>query len=152
VADADLVLHVVDGSHPDPATQLSAVRQVLAEVGALDVPEVVVVNKTDAADPVVLQRLLAAEPGSVAVSARTGAGLDELRERIAARLPEPDVRVELLVPYTHGEVLARVHDVGLVDELEHTGDGTRVVARVPGWVAADLARYDVAAPAAEGHG
>src|SRR4029079_5276325 len=90
VGGADLMLHVVDGSHPDPAGQLGAVREVLTEIGALGVPEIVVVNKADIADPVLLSRLSTAEPGAVAVSARTGAGLDELRARIAVGLPRPD--------------------------------------------------------------
>ncbi|MGZ4476055.1 MAG: GTPase HflX, partial [Nocardioides sp.] len=75
VADADLIVHVVDGSHPDPEGQLSAVREVFAEIGASQVPELVVINKADAADPVVVQRLQRAEPHSVVVSAKTGEGI-----------------------------------------------------------------------------
>jgi GTP-binding protein HflX len=141
VAQADLVLHVVDGSHPDPASQLAAVREVFAEIDAVDVPELVVVNKADVADPVVLRRLLAAEPGAVAVSARTGEGLDELRTRIGAALPQPDVDVELLVPYDRGDVIARIHRHGKVRRLDHGDDGTAVSALVPGWLTADLAPF-----------
>ena len=102
VADADLVLHVVDGAHADPEEQVRAVREVLAEVGAHEVPEVVVVNKTDAADPLVVSRLLRVEHGAVAVSARTGDGLDELRAVIEGRLPRPPVELEALVPVRPG--------------------------------------------------
>lgn len=84
VADAHLVLHVVDGSNPEPEAQLASVREVLAEVVAGGLREVVVVNKADAADPDVLSRLLAAEPGSIAVSARTGEGIEALHRRSAA--------------------------------------------------------------------
>ncbi|MGL5852098.1 MAG: GTPase HflX, partial [Phycicoccus sp.] len=98
VADADVLLHVVDGSHPDPEGQLTAVRTVLADVDAADVKEVVVVNKADVADPQVVDRLLRHEKHAVAVSARTGAGLDALREIVAAELPQPDVGVDVLVP------------------------------------------------------
>ena len=75
VADADLILHVVDGSHPDPEGQIAAVREVFAEIGACDVPELIVINKADAADPLVLARLQRAEPHSVVVSAKTGEGI-----------------------------------------------------------------------------
>ncbi|HEU5035206.1 MAG TPA: GTPase HflX [Mycobacteriales bacterium] len=145
VADADLVLHVVDGSHPDPRSQLAAVREVFGEIDALDVPELVVVNKADAADPAVVRRLLAAEPTAVAVSARTGAGLEELRGRVAALLPSYDVDVHLLVPYDRGDVVARLHRHGLVDEVEHTDAGTRVAARVPGWMSPELSAFALAA-------
>jgi GTP-binding protein HflX len=114
VADADLVLHVVDGSHPDPEGQLAAVREVFAEVGAGEVPEIVVVNKADAADPVVLQRLLRREPHAMVVSARTGQGVDELLKLIESELPRPSVEVAALVPYTLGDLVSRAHAEGEV--------------------------------------
>ncbi len=130
VADADLVLHVVDGSHPDPEGQLAAVREVLADVGAQTVRELVVVNKCDAADPLVVERLLRREPGAVAVSARTGEGLDALLDAVAAALPRPDVEVDVVVPYQRGDLVSRVHADGEVLSLDHTEAGTRVRARV----------------------
>jgi GTP-binding protein HflX len=143
VSAADLVLHVVDASDADPAGQLSAVREVFGEIGALEVPEIVVVNKTDVADAGVVRRLLRDEPGAVVVSARTGEGLDDLRTRIATALPRPDVDVSVLVPYDRGDVVARIHRHGLVDRVEHTAEGTRIDARVPAAVAADLEGYAV---------
>ena len=77
VADSDLILHVVDGSHPDPEGQIAAVREVFAEIGATTVPELIVINKADAADPMVLARLRQREPHSVVVSAKTGEGIAE---------------------------------------------------------------------------
>jgi GTP-binding protein HflX len=147
VAAADLVLHVVDGSHPDPASQLAAVREVFGEIDALGVPELVVVNKADIADPAFLRRLAVAEPSAIAVSARTGVGLDELQRRIAEQLPRPDVDVSLLVPYARGDVLARVHEHGVVGTVEHTEVGSRVQARVPGWLVRELAEFSAATSA-----
>jgi GTP-binding protein HflX len=141
VADADLVLHVVDGSHPDPEGQLAAVREVLADVGAHRVSELVVVNKADVADPAVVARLLARSPHAVAVSARTGEGLDELMDRIAEVLPRPDVEVDVLVPFDRGDLVSRVHGDGEVISEEHTGDGTRLKARVHASLARDLAAF-----------
>ncbi len=145
-ADADLVLHVVDGSHPDPEGQLAAVREVLGDVGAVDVPELVVVNKADAADPVVVDRLLRRERDVVAVSARTGAGITELVERIAQALPRPNVEVDVLVPFRRGDLVNRVHTDGEVLSEEHTVDGTRLRAKVHAALAAELvAELDPAA-------
>jgi GTP-binding protein HflX len=141
VADSDLVLHVVDGSHPDPEGQLAAVRDVLADVGAREVPELIVVNKADVADPDDLARLLARHPRAIAVSARTGAGMDELMDRIAEVLPRPDVEVDVLVPFDRGDLVSRVHGDGEVISEEHTELGTRLKARVHGSLARELAAF-----------
>ncbi len=138
VAEADLILHVVDGSDADPEGQLRAVREVLGEIGAADVPEIVVVNKTDVADPLVVSRLLRLERGAVALSARTGHGIAELREVIEAQLPRPPVELEALVPYDRGELVSRMHRTGEVISVEHEPGGTRVRARVSEGLAAAL--------------
>ncbi|GAA2925747.1 GTPase HflX [Streptomyces enissocaesilis] len=141
VGDSDLILHVVDGSHPAPEEQLAAVREVIRDVGALDVPEIVVINKADAADPVVLQRLLRIERHAIAVSARTGAGMAELLALIDSELPRPEVEIEALVPYTQGGLVSRAHAEGEVISEEHTGEGTLIKVRVHEELAADLAPY-----------
>ncbi|PRY18478.1 GTPase HflX [Kineococcus rhizosphaerae] len=145
VAESDVVLHVVDGSHPDPEGQLAAVRAVLSDLyterDAPAVPELVAINKADAADPEVLDRLLRKEKNAVAVSARTGAGMDELLARIAEMLPVPDVELEVVVPYDRGELVHRVHTTGQVLDEEHTADGTRLLARVRPRLAAELERF-----------
>ena len=141
VGDADLLLHVVDGSHPDPEGQISAVRAVLADVDATDVKEIIVVNKTDAADPEVIDRLLRNERHAIAVSARTGEGMDALRELIAVELPQPDITVEVLVPYARGDLVSRVHESGEILSSEHVAEGTRISARVGADLAGELAAY-----------
>lgn len=131
VADADLILHVVDGSHPDPEGQLAAVREVFADIeGATDVPEIVVINKADAADQDVLDRIARAERDSIVVSARTGAGIDELMALIERRLPRLDHEVTLLVPYDRGDLISRAHKEGEVLSVDHVEDGTVLHARV----------------------
>jgi GTP-binding protein HflX len=141
VADADLVLHVVDGSDGDPEAQLDAVRVVLREIGADGLPELVVINKADAADPLALARLRRREPNSVVVSARTGEGLAELLAVIERDLPRLDREVRLLLPYDRGDLVARVHDLGEVLKLEHTGEGTELHARVPESLTGEIERY-----------
>jgi GTP-binding protein HflX len=143
VGDADLLLHVVDGSHPDPEGQIAAVREVLADVQASRLPEVVVVNKADAADPEVLDRLRRREPTAVVVSARTGQGLAELRARIDELLPRPDVEVQVLVPYDRGDLVSRTHTDGDVLTERHTEHGTWLHAKVMPSLAADLAPFAV---------
>jgi GTPase len=141
VAEADLILHVVDGSDADPRSQISAVREVLAEIGAGDVPELVVFNKADAADPILLKGLQLAEPQSVVVSARTGDGLDGMLAEIERVLPRPGAEVSVVVPYERGDLLARAHSEGEVLRVEHTGAGTALTARVPPGLAAELDRF-----------
>ena len=141
VSDADLIVHVVDGSHPDPEGQLAAVREVFAEIGADKVPELVVINKADAADPLVLARLRTAEPHSVVASAKTGEGITEVLVAVEGDLPRPGVPFEALLPYGRGDLLNRIHTAGEVEELEHTGDGTLVRGRVNADLAGDLEPY-----------
>ncbi|MFE3327268.1 GTPase HflX [Streptomyces sp. NPDC059176] len=145
VGQSDLILHVVDGSHPAPEEQLAAVREVIRDVGAVDVPEIVVINKADAADPLVLQRLLRIERRAIAVSARTGAGVQELLGLIDAELPRPQVEVDVLLPYTQGALVSRVHAEGEVLSEDHTIEGTRLKARVHEELAAALGPYVPAA-------
>ncbi|RRD49083.1 GTPase HflX [Arachnia propionica] len=142
-ATADLLLHVVDASDPDPEGQITAVREVLAEIGAIGVPELLVCNKADRADAMTLMALRANHPDSVVVSARTGQGLAELAEAVEARLPNPEVPVDVLVPYTRGDLMDRIHRTGTIEELEHTAEGTRVRARVRPALADELKDFGV---------
>jgi GTPase len=138
VAQADLVLHVVDGGDADPQAQLSAVRAVLAEIGAADVPEIVVINKADTADPIAVKGLEARERGCVVVSAQTGAGIEDLLAAMDARLPRRDPEVRVLVPYGRGDLVARAHQEGEVLAVRHAAEGTELTARVPPGLAAEL--------------
>jgi GTPase len=141
IGDADLVLHVVDGAHPDPAEQVRAVREVLAEVHADKLPELLVINKTDAADEETLLRLKRQWPGAVFVSARTGAGIEELRAAVEELLPRPAVEIQVRLPYDRGDLVARVHQRGEVLGTRHTEDGTELHVRVDRALAAELAPY-----------
>src|SRR6476660_6131727 len=141
VGEADLLLHVVDGSHPDPEGQISAVRGVLADVDAADVKEVIVVNKADAADPEVLDRLRRHERHCLIVSARTGLGIDALRDLIADELPRPRIDAAALLPYARGDLVSRLHEEAEVLASEHTEAGTRLQARVHADLASELAAY-----------
>jgi GTP-binding protein HflX len=146
VAQADLVVHVVDGAHADPEEQVRAVREVMAEVGADKVPELLVVNKIDAAPEETLLRLKRLWPDAVFVSARTGVGLDDVRQAVEARLPRPPVEMDVCIPYDRGDLVARVHEHGDVVRSSHTERGTELRVRVAQHLAALLDPYTVTAP------
>ncbi|MBI1378806.1 MAG: GTPase HflX [Frankiales bacterium] len=148
VTDADLVLHVVDGSDADPEGQITAVRAVLAEIGAQHVPELIVVNKADVADPHVVARILNREPHSTVVSARTGEGVPTLLEMVEADLPHGAVPIDLVVPYARGDLVARAHREGELETVEHLEAGTRLVGRVDEPLAGVLASAAVAGASA----
>jgi GTP-binding protein HflX len=130
VAEADLLLHVVDGSGSDPEAQMEAVRSVLREIGAGDVPEFTVFNKVDQLDDGGIDHLLRHHEGSLGVSARTGAGLDQLLASIGDRLRSLTQVVELLIPWSRGDILAATHREGEVLLEQHEEDGTRIQARL----------------------
>jgi GTP-binding protein HflX len=145
VVDADLLVHVVDGSDPNPLAQIDAVRQVIREVVAEhdghQAPELLVVNKVDAASDLTLAKLRRALPDAVFVSARTGEGIDELRARMCRLVAPTDTPVDVVIPYDRGDLVARVHADGRVQESEHGARGTRIRARVPVALAASLRQF-----------
>jgi GTPase len=141
VAYADLVVHVVDGAHPDPEGQVAAVREVLEEVGADRLPELLVVNKIDVADEETMLRLKRTWPDAVFVSARSGRGIDDLHAAIAQRLPRPAVDLRVILPYDRGDLVARIHRRGQVLDTRHTDEGSELRVRVDEQLAAELAPY-----------
>jgi GTPase len=138
VQHADLIVHVVDGADEDPFGQISAVREVLNEIGAEAIPELIVVNKIDIADPVTLASLVSNFPDCVQVSAHTGLGIPTLLDAIEGRLPQRNVHVHVSIPYSRGDVLARVHQYGENVSVTHGEQGSLVEADVPGHLAAEL--------------
>ncbi|MDR7232882.1 GTPase HflX [Agrococcus sp. BE272] len=141
VAESEVIVHVVDASHPDPASQIATVRDVLGETGARSIPEIVVFNKADlvtADERLVLRGL---QPDAVFASARTGEGVDELLARIAELLPRPQVAVSLLVPYDRGDVVADLHERFEVLRETHDEAGTRIDAMVTEAAAGQLAEF-----------
>ncbi|EFJ76927.1 GTP-binding protein HflX [Rothia dentocariosa M567] len=144
VADADVILHVVDASHPDPEGQVRAVREVIADLDARRIPEIIVLNKADAADPFILERMRQREPNHVIVSARTGEGIGELKQKIADTIPRPSLEVKLLIPYNHGEVISRLHAWDAeIKSTAFVSDGTFVTVLVREDVAAELSDYAI---------
>ena len=138
---ADLIVHLVDGSDPDPEGQYNAVRDVLGEIGAATVAELIVINKVDALSEVDLARLRRRLPEAVFVSAMEGEGLEEFLARVTEKLPHPEIEVELLVPYDRGDVVAALHAAGAVISENYDEAGTRVRARLREDQVSRLERY-----------
>jgi GTP-binding protein HflX len=145
VVDADLLVHVVDGADANPLAQINAVRQVVNEVitdqDAKPAPELLVVNKVDAAGGLALAKLRRALPDAVFVSAHTGDGLDRLQQRMAELIAPTDTIVDVTIPYERGDLVSKMYADGRVDATEHTADGTRIKARVPIPLAASLREF-----------
>ncbi|WP_336645296.1 GTPase HflX [Microbacterium sp. USHLN186] len=141
VGQADLLVHVVDGSHPDPSAQLQTVRDVIGDVGGRDIPEIVVFNKADLIDEDERLVLRGLAPDAHFVSSRTGEGIDALREAIERMLPMPAVEVHALVPYDRGDLISAVHESGVLLSAEHQEHGTAVHAHVSERLAAELAPF-----------
>lgn len=130
VTMSDVIVHVVDGSHPDPAQQIKTVRDVMGEVDARGIPEIMVFNKSDLVDADQRLVLRGLEPHAVFVSAFTGEGIDELSALVAETIPVPDVEITAVIPYDHGELVSLVHEHGQVLDTDYVESGTRIHARV----------------------
>ncbi|WP_022893426.1 GTPase HflX [Agromyces subbeticus] len=141
VGDSDLIVHVVDAAHPDPAGQIATVRDVIGEVGARDIPELIVFNKADlvtAEERLVLRGLA---PSAIFASARTGEGIPEVLEAISRMMPDPAVEIDLLVPYDRGDIVSTLHETGRVLSIEYAEAGTRVRALASPELAGQLADF-----------
>jgi GTPase len=136
VSGADLIVHVVDGSHLDPFEQIRAVREVISEIGGASIPEIIAINKVDIADPEVVMEILRKEPNSYAFSVRTGFGVEGLVHAIEKSLPHPSVEIDVVIPYHRGDLVSAIHEKGEILHEEHLPEGTAI----RGFVDAGLAR------------
>ena len=135
VSESDLIVHVVDGSHPDPQEQLRAVRQVIYEIGGGEIMEIIAINKADVSAPEVLMNLLRNESNAYAISARTGYGVDTLVKAIEAALPKPKVEINAVIPFSRGDLVSAVHEQGEIISEEYLPEGTKIHAMVGGALA-----------------
>ena len=135
VADSDVIVHVVDGSHPDPREQIRSVREVIREIGGGENLEIIAINKADAAPQEALMQLLREEPNSFAISARTGFGIDTLVRAIEDSLPRPSVEISAVIPFNRGDLVSAIHERGEVLSEEYLPEGTAIKARVDGALA-----------------
>jgi GTP-binding protein HflX len=135
VSESDLIVHVVDGSHPDPQEQLRAVRQVINEIGGGEIMEIIAINKADISAPEVLMNLLRNESNAYAISARTGYGVDTLVKAIEAALPKPKVEINAVIPFSRGDLVSAIHEQGEIISEEYLPEGTKIHAMVGGALA-----------------
>ena len=135
VSESDLIVHVVDGSHPDPFEQIRAVRLVIDEIGGKDIPEIIAINKVDIADPAIIMEILRKEPNSYAFSVRTGFGIEGLLHAIESSLPRPSVEINVVIPYDRGDLVHAIHERGEIFSEQYLPEGTSIHARVDGGLA-----------------
>jgi GTP-binding protein HflX len=135
VSEADLIVHVVDGSHADPFEQIRAVRLVIDEIGGKEIPEIIAINKVDIADPEVIMEILRKEPNSYAFSVRTGFGIEGLLQAIETSLPRPSVEINLVIPYDRGDLIHAIHESGEIFSEQYLPEGTSIHALVNGGLA-----------------
>jgi len=135
VSEADLIVHVVDGSHPDPMEQIRAVREVIDDIGGGEIMEIIAINKADIAKPEIVMELLRKESNAYAISARTGYGVDTLVKAIEAALPKPKVEINAIIPFNRGDLVSAVHERGEIISEEYLPEGTKLHAMVDGALA-----------------
>lgn len=140
VSGADLIVHVVDGSHPDPFEQIRAVREVITEIGGGDIPEIIAINKVDIANPEVVMELLRREKNSYAFSVKSGFGVEGLLHAIEKSLPHPSVEIDSIIPYDRGDLVHAIHESGEILIEEHLAEGTRIHGYVDGALAQAIER------------
>jgi GTP-binding protein HflX len=141
VSGADVIVHVVDGSHPDPLGQIAAVRGVIKDIGGEKIPEIIAINKADNADAETMALVLRQEPDAYPISVHTGSGIAELLRAIETSLPRPRVEVRALLPYGRGDLVNQIHEYGEILSEEYEGEGTRIHALVDGSLAHALEKY-----------
>ncbi|TSA22856.1 MAG: GTPase HflX [Actinomycetales bacterium] len=135
VSESDLIVHVVDGSHPDPQEQIRAVRGVINEIGGGDILEIIAINKADIAPPEKIMQLLRQEPNSFAFSARTGFGIETLVAAIESSLPRPKVEITAVIPFSRGDLVSAIHERGEIFSEDYLPEGTSIHALVDGSLA-----------------
>ena len=143
VSQSDLIVHVVDGAHPDPFEQIRAVRGVINEIGGGEIMEIIAINKADIAAPEVLMELLRKESNAYAISARTGYGVQALIKAIESHLPKPKVEIQVVIPFDRGDLVSLIHEQGEIISEEYLPEGTKIHAMVGGALARKIEMLEV---------
>ena len=143
VSGADVIVHVVDGSHGDPLGQIKAVRGVIADIGGAKIPEIIALNKADIADPQVIAQVLIQEPDAYLISVHSGVGIEKLIRAIESSLPRPRIEIRTVLPYERGDLVSQIHEHGEILSQEYLPEGTSLHALVDGSLAHALEKYSV---------
>ena len=143
VSGADVIVHVVDGSHPDPLGQIKAVRGVIADIGGAKIPEIIALNKADSADPEVIAQVLIQEPDAYLISVHSGVGIEKLIRAIESSLPRPRIEIRTVLPYDRGDLVSQIHEHGEILSQEYLPEGTSLHAMGEGSLAHALEKYSV---------
>jgi len=150
ISEADLLVHVVDISHPNALAQAKAVEQTLKEIGAEHIPVVTALNKIDRLkDPEAARSILGHYPQAVAISAANGTGIKELTEKVKEELYETFTPIQVWLPYQEGQLISSFHEAGQIDRIEHGRGGVLIHGRIPGRLVAQFKEYQASHPPKE---
>jgi GTP-binding protein HflX len=147
IAEADLLIHVVDITHPNAKTQAHSVEETLKAIHADHIPTIIALNKVDGLpDPTLAAEIVAEFPNAVAISALTGSGFDDLKEMIESELFENYTQISVEIPYTEGQLISLFHEQGQVEHIEHTRKGVFIQGMIPGRLLARYSTFQATAP------
>ena len=150
ITESELLLHLVDVSHPNALAQFQSVVETLNKIGASHVPVVTVLNKIDKLkDPAAAQLILEQYPQALAISAKTGAGLPELIQKVKEELYETFAAIKVFLPYQQGQLISLFHEAGQIERIEHTRGGVMIHGRIPGRLVAQFNEYQANHPPKE---
>jgi len=153
IAAADLLLHVVDISHPNALSQAQSVHQTLEKIGAAHIPVVTALNKIDRLnDPGAARQTMHNYPNAAAISAKTGVGIPDLLRITQQQLYETYLPMRVRLPYQQGQLIALFHEAGQIERVEHERGGVLMQGRIPGRLAAQFSEWQVAAGKPEPEG
>jgi GTP-binding protein HflX len=147
IAEADLLIHVVDVTHPNAQAQANSVNETLKEIHADHIPTIIALNKIDdLPDPDTASAVVAEFPKAVAISALKGVGFDELMRMIETELFENYTKISVQIPYTEGQLISLFHEQGQVEYIEHTRKGVFIQGQIPGRLLARYSGFQASAP------
>jgi GTP-binding protein HflX len=150
IAQAELLLHLVDISHPNALAQYESVQQTLKKIGAEHVPVITALNKIDRLkDPEAARAILTQYPQAVAISAKLGTGIPDLIQKVKEELYETFAPIKVFLPYQQGQLISLFHEAGQIDRIEHTRGGVMIHGRIPGRLMAQFNEWQANHPPKE---
>jgi len=150
IAESELLLHVVDISHPNALAQYTSVQETLKKIGAEHIPVITALNKIDRlTDPDAAKAILEQVPQAVAISAMQGTGIPELIQKVKEHLYETFTSIKVFLPYQQGQLISLFHEAGQIDRIEHTRGGVMIHGRIPGRLMAQFNEWQANHPPKE---
>ena len=150
ITESELLLHVVDISHPNALAQYESVVATLKKIGAEHIPVITALNKIDRLkDPAAAEIVLEQYPQAIAISAINGKGIPELIQKVKEELYETFAPIKVFLPYQQGQLISLFHEAGQIERVEHTRGGVMINGRIPGRLIAQFNEWQANHPPKE---